>query len=190
MGRWEPNTRERLRHAALELFLERGYESTTAAEIAERAGMAKSTFFRHYTDKREVLFDGNDVLSHRCIEAINAAPADATVFDILHAGLGAIAPMFEPHQRAWQRQRSTVITRNHELRERDLLKREALTAAVTDALKQRGLPTVTAGLAAELAHLALRTAFARWLESDTDQELGHLMSEALQELRTALPTFE
>lgn len=186
MSRWESNTPERLRDAALELFLERGYESTTAAEIADRAGAAKSTFFRHFTDKREVLFAGQELLVDLCTEAISDTPTEATTFDALYAALRAMATLFEKDRRAWYRQRQTVITENHELRERDLLKREALTAAIVVALRQRGLASPTADLAAEIGHLTLRIAYFRWIDGVEDDELGELVGEALGELRTAM----
>jgi hypothetical protein len=58
MTRWEPNARGRLEQAALALYGERGFENTTVAEIAARAGLTERTFFRHFADKREVLFAG------------------------------------------------------------------------------------------------------------------------------------
>ena len=62
MGRWKPDARGRLEQAAFELFTERGFEQTTVAEIAERAGLTERTFFRYFADKREVLFAGADAL--------------------------------------------------------------------------------------------------------------------------------
>lgn len=187
MGRWEPGTRERLRDAALELFLERGYENTLAAEIAERAGAAKSTFFRHFTDKREVLFVGQEPLVDLSTKAIDEAPVDATVFDVLDAALRAMTTLFEEDRRAWYGRRQAVITDNPELRERDLLKREALTAAMVVSLRRRGLASPAADLAAEIGHLALRIAYFRWIDGDEDDELGKLVGEALDELRTIMP---
>ncbi|MFD4637607.1 TetR/AcrR family transcriptional regulator [Lentzea sp. NPDC058436] len=185
MSRWEPNTGERLRDAALELFLERGYENTTAAEIAERAGTAKSTFFRHFTDKREVLFAGQDLLARLCAEAISGADAGTGAFDLLAAALRAMTTAFDQSRRTWYRQRQTVIADNHELRERDLLKREVLTEAIAVALRTRGLAAPTADLTAEVGHLALRVAYSRWINDARDHDLGVLADEALGELRTA-----
>src|SRR5689334_10481885 len=94
MGRWEPNARERLERAALALFVEHGYDATTVAEIADRAGLTKSTFFRHFADKREVLFGGQDMLAERFTEAIAAAAPAATTMDCLAAALAASAVAF------------------------------------------------------------------------------------------------
>src|SRR5579875_4124931 len=94
MARWEPNARQRLERAALELFVERGYDATTVAEIAERAGLTKSTFFRHFSDKREVLFGGQDRMTELFVGAARDAPPDATVVDCLAAALVAAAEVF------------------------------------------------------------------------------------------------
>ena len=82
MGRWEPDARGRLMQAALELYGERGFEQTTVAEIAQRAGLTERTFFRHFADKREVLFSGEVddlVLSALADARPSAAPIDAIV---------------------------------------------------------------------------------------------------------------
>ena len=75
MGRWEPDSRGRLQEAALALFSEHGFDQTTAAEIAARAGLTERTFFRHFADKREVLFGGSEVLQERIVSDVAAAPA-------------------------------------------------------------------------------------------------------------------
>jgi hypothetical protein len=105
MARWEPNARQRLERAALALFTEHGYDATTVAEIADRAGLTKSTFFRHFADKREVLFGGQDLLTELFTEAIRTAPPSATTADCLAAALQAAAAAFTPdrHDLAPQR---------------------------------------------------------------------------------------
>ena len=75
MGRWEPDARGRLEQAALELFEERGYARTTVGDIASRAGLTERTFFRYFTDKREVLFSGSGAVESLMVESIAAAPA-------------------------------------------------------------------------------------------------------------------
>ncbi|WP_022907304.1 TetR/AcrR family transcriptional regulator, partial [Curtobacterium sp. B18] len=81
MARWEPGARERLVIAAVDLFTEQGYDATTVVEIAERAGVTKSTFFRHFPDKRELLVAGQETLSRLLAEGIAEAPAEATPLD-------------------------------------------------------------------------------------------------------------
>src|ERR1700742_5176667 len=94
MGRWAPGAKGRLEEAAMELFDERGFEDTTVADIAERAGLTKRTFFRYFGDKREVLFSGSAQLQAKFVEAIAAAPAEAAPLDAVAAGLDAMADVF------------------------------------------------------------------------------------------------
>src|ERR1700753_2765333 len=97
MGRWEPGARERLVIAAVDLFTEQGYDATTVTQIAERAGVTKSTFFRHFPDKRELLVAGQDMLSRLLVEGIAQAPSGASPLDAVGAGLerasAAMGPM-------------------------------------------------------------------------------------------------
>ena len=185
MGRWEPNARERLAGAALELFAERGYEGVTVAEIAERAGLAKSTFFRHFADKREVLCGGPDGLGRVLTDAIVGAPDTATPIAAVGAALDAAALAFGPERRPWVRKRQEVIEDNNDLRERELLKRAALREAMADALRKRGAPDPAASLAAELGGLALHNALARWIAPAEDRGFADLAHEELDGLRAA-----
>lgn len=188
MSRWQPNARERLVRAALELFLERGYDSVTVAEIAERAGLTKRTFFRHLADKREVLFLGEDVLSRLMADAITGAPPSATPIDAIAAALEAAATAFPPERRDIALQRQAVIARNTDLQERESAKRATLAAAMADALRERGVRDPTASLAAELGSLAFRTTFSRWADPTSEQQFAELARETLQELRAATAT--
>src|SRR3979490_381159 len=85
MTRWKPDAQGRLMSAAIELFDEQGYEATTVAEIAERAGLTERTFFRYFSDKREVLFSGSHELQRLWLEGVAAAPADATPLAVVAA---------------------------------------------------------------------------------------------------------
>src|ERR1700722_12739618 len=185
MARWEPDARERLVRAALGLFAEHGYDNTTAAQIAERAGLTKSTFFRHFPDKRDVLAAGQDTLCQLFEEGIGSAPASATPLEAVAAGLDAAAEAFTPERRDMGRKMRAAIAASSELQERDTLKRVGLAMAITDALKIRGVPDPTARLAAEIGILALRTAHARWSDPNNRQELALLARESLHELQTA-----
>ncbi|GAA0496716.1 TetR family transcriptional regulator [Paractinoplanes deccanensis] len=185
MARWEPNARERLASSALDLFAERGYEGTTAAEIAARAGLAKSTFFRHFADKREVLFAGQDLIGEAFAAAMRACPPSATPRELLHAALAAAAFAFGDERRAWVVRRQAVIDDNTELRERELLKRASLTAALESALRERGLGERLAALAAEVGSLAFRGAFARWIAPSNARGYAELAREELDALASA-----
>ena len=188
MGRWEPNARERLERAALTLFVEHGYDATTVAEIADRAGLTKSTFFRHFADKREVLFGGQDLLAGLFGDAIRAAPPAATTIDRLAAALESAAPAFTPDRHDLAPQRRAVIAANSELEERELLKRARLAAAMADALRSRGADDTTARLAAELGVLAFSTAYARWAAPDNRQPFTEIAHAALRELQARAAT--
>jgi AcrR family transcriptional regulator len=183
MARWEPNARERLERAALELFTQHGYDATTVAQIADRAGLSKSTFFRHFSDKREVLFGGQDIIADRFAEAIAAAPAAATTADCLAAALGSVSVVFIPERRDLAPRRQAVIAATSELEERQLLKRAHLADAIDGALRARGTDDTTARLAAQLGVLAFSTAYTRWAASGSQRPYAALAREALHELQ-------
>ncbi|MBI0292962.1 TetR family transcriptional regulator [Streptomyces sp. PRKS01-29] len=185
MARWQPNAPERLAVAALELFEERGYENTTVIEIAERAGLTKSTFFRHFQDKREVLFGGS-AMAGVLAEGIAAAPATAEPFEAVAHALDAVGrEAFPPDRRAWVARRRAVIAANPELREREALKGLGLTASMTDALKRRGVPELTSCVAAELGALAMKIAYERWSETTDGDDFGEVARRALRDVRAA-----
>jgi len=185
MARWEPNARERLERAALALFTEHGYDATTVAEIADRAGLTKSTFFRHFTDKREVLFGGQDLLLQVFTDAIKAAPPAATAVDCLAAALEAAAVAFTPERHDLAPQRRAVIAANSELQERELLKRARLSAAMADALRARGTDETTARLAADVGVLGFSTAYMRWAAPENTQPFTAIARAVLRELQTS-----
>ncbi|PRY36689.1 TetR/AcrR family transcriptional regulator [Umezawaea tangerina] len=185
MPRWEPNALERLHTAAIELFAEQGYDATTAAGIAERAGLAKSTFFRHFPDKREVLFFGQEALNGLLAAVVADAPADATPLEAVGAALEATGVAFGPQRWEAVRRRQEIIDAHPELRERELLKREAMTGTMATALRGRGVPEPVASLAAQLGDLALARAYTRWLDPASTSAFGELTRQALDELRSA-----
>ncbi|NEB73710.1 TetR family transcriptional regulator [Streptomyces sp. SID14478] len=186
MGRWEPNARERLAEAAMELFVERGYESATAAEIAQRAGLAKSTFFRHFADKREVLFGGQEVLNTLIADGIAGAPATATPIEALGAALQAASVAFGPERREWVRTRQDIVAGHSDLRERELLKRAALVEVMTRALRARGVPDPAASLVSEIGSIAFRNALERWIAPSAAQpDFAAVAREELDALKAA-----
>lgn len=185
MGRWEPNAQERLVRAALDLFAERGYDNTTVAEIAERAGLTKTTFFRHFPDKREVLSAGQDRHAGLLAEGIAAAPAAATPLEAVAAALDALTASFTEVQREFGPRLLAVVAGNRELRERAVFKRAGLATAVADALRKRDVPDPAAGLAAELGVAAFHEAFGRWVEPANQQTFPELARQALADLRAA-----
>ena len=169
--------------AAIELFDEQGYEATTVAEIAERAGLTKRTFFRYFSDKREVLFSGSHELQRLWLEGVAAAPADATPLAVVVAGLDPVAEMFtERHDFA--RIRAGIIEANPELQERELIKLQTLAGAIKAALVERGVSANAAILAAQAGVTVFHVAFAHWVEQDDPTAFRRLMDESLEELRS------
>lgn len=191
MGRWEPNTRERLVRAALDLFTEQGYDATTINEIAERAGgLTKTTFFRHFPGKREVLFAGQEMHSRLVGDAVAAAPNSATPLQAVASALDAVTATFTDDRRDFSARLREVIAGNSELRERAASKRTALAEAMTDALRKRGVPDPAASLAAELGVRAFYRAFDDWSDPANQQTLTELTRQTLGELRAAIATLD
>ncbi|WP_433305456.1 TetR/AcrR family transcriptional regulator [Actinoplanes sp. CA-030573] len=184
MARWEPGARDRLVVAAVELFTEQGYDATTVAQIAERAGVTKSTFFRHFPDKRELLVAGQETLSRLLAEGIAGAPATATPIEAVAAGLERASSAMGPMNRDLGPRLKAAVAASAELQERDALKSVGMAAAMTRALLDRGVPEVTAALAAELGLLAFKRGYAAWTETDED-DLAKFALAALEELRAA-----
>ncbi|WP_327365933.1 TetR family transcriptional regulator [Streptomyces sp. NBC_01217] len=182
MSRWEPNARGRLEQAAMELYSERGFEQTTVTEIARRAGLTERTFFRHFADKREVLFAGAASLQELLVSALAGAPESAAPIDAVAAALDAAAAVFE-ERREHSRQRQKIIAANAELQERELIKLASLSAALADTLRRRGVADPAASLAAEAGIAVFKIAFERWISGTDQQDMSQLIRESLDELK-------
>jgi AcrR family transcriptional regulator len=182
VGRWEPDARGRLSVAAMELYTERGFEQTTVAEIAERAGLAERTFFRHFSDKREVLFSGADVLQELLVNAVAEAPQAASPIEVI-AEAFAVAGRVLQERRDFARQRQNVIAANPELQERELIKLASLAAAMAGALRLRGVNDQSAALAAEVGVAAFKIGFERWVKEPRSGDLPSDIRESLEELK-------
>ncbi|GLL04767.1 TetR/AcrR family transcriptional regulator [Dactylosporangium matsuzakiense] len=176
MGRWEPDARGRMCEAAMQLYVEHGFEQTTVAEIAARAGVTARTFFRHFTDKREVLFAGSELLLQGMVAALDDAPATATSLDAVTAALDAAAE-FLGRNHAHSCQRQAVITANPELLERELIKMARIAAALAEGLRCRGVPDPEATLAAEAGVVVLRVAFVTWVSRPDPTDLAATMHD-------------
>ena len=182
MTRWEPDARGRLAQAAMELYSERGFEQTTVAEIAERAGLTERTFFRHFADKREVLFAGATALQELVVSAVSGAPEPAAPIDAAVAGVQAAAALLQ-EDREFARQRQAIIVGSAELRERELIKLASLSAAIAEALRGRGVPEPAASLTAEVAIAVFRIAFERWVADTGERDFAQLIGDSLDELK-------
>jgi AcrR family transcriptional regulator len=183
MGRWMPDSAGRLQEAALALYSERGFDQTTAAQIAARAGLTERTFFRHFADKREVLFGGAALLKERLVTGVTEAPAQDGPLDAVGGGLAAASEMLGEFRRDLSRQRHAVIAANPELRERELAKGADYAAAIAEALRRRGVAEPQASLAAEAGMAVFRVALERWSSGSDERGLADVMRDAMAELR-------
>jgi AcrR family transcriptional regulator len=182
MGRWEPNARGRLELAALELYGERGFEQTTVVEIAERAGLTERTFFRHFADKREVLFGGAGALQELLVSTVASAPDSTTPIDAVAAALEVAGALLQ-ERREFARKRQAVIVANAELQERELIKLATLGSAMADVLRQRGVTDPAASLTAEAGIVVFKVAFENWIEQPNQRDFPQLIRQSLDELK-------
>jgi AcrR family transcriptional regulator len=182
MPRWEPDARVRLQQAALALFAERGFDDTTVAQIAERAGLTKRTFFRYFADKREVLFWGAEQLETLFVTALAAAPASAPALGVITAALEGLAERFEG-QRDLVAQRFRIMAASPELHERQLIKIAAMSGAAAEALRARGIGGTAAVLAAQAGVNVMFVAVERWIDPANQAPLRELVADSLAELR-------
>jgi AcrR family transcriptional regulator len=178
MVRWAGDARGRLERAAMELYDERGFDNTTVADIAERAGLTERTFFRYFADKREVLFGGANELQDLMVRAVTNAPYYEPPLVAAAAGLDAAAEFLE-ERRQFARRRQAIIAGNAELRERELIKLASLSAALADALRGRGVNDPAASLTGEIAVGVFKVAFERWVDQANQRPLTELMGESL-----------
>jgi AcrR family transcriptional regulator len=182
MSRWEPNAQGRLQQAALQLYRERGFDQTTVAEIAQRAGLTERTYFRYFADKREVLFWGEGALHELFVNAVVDAPDSVAPIDAVAAGLEAAADLFD-ERRNQARQRQAVIAANPGLQERELIKLASLAAGIADALHHRGVGEPAASLTAHAGVAVFKVAFERWIDGPDDKDLVQHIRESLDELK-------
>ncbi|MEY9891450.1 AcrR family transcriptional regulator [Catenulispora sp. MAP12-49] len=180
MSRWPSNPRGRLEQAAMDLFVERGYDQTTVAEIAERAGLTERTFFRHFSDKREVLFQGGELLRATMVEALAAAPADAPPMAAVHAAVTSVAIFFD-ERHDMSRLRQGIIDAHPELQEREVAKMAMIALALAAGLRERGVADPDARLAADAGIAVFRSAFAQWVRSESGD-----MAKSMKECFAAL----
>jgi AcrR family transcriptional regulator len=159
----------------MELYAERGFGETTAAEIAARAGLTERTFFRYFADKREVLFWGSGAFEKLLVDGVAAAPPSAPPLEAIGAALEAMAAGFEA-RRDFSRQRHAIIRTHAELRERELIKLASVGSAMAEALRRRGVKEPSASLAAKAGIAVLEVAFDRWAEDTKNRKtlLQHL----------------
>ena len=183
MGRWTSGTPERLQAAALELFATRGFEQTTAAEIAQSVGLTERTFFRHFADKREVLFSGQNLLAQAFLRGVDAAPAGATPMEIVAVALRSASSFFADERRSYSRLRQAVIDQNPPLQEREVHKLATLATTLADALRKRGVDEPAATLAAQSGVMVFGVAFGQWIREGEERPFAEIAAALLGELQ-------
>ena len=184
----EDDLRVRLQRAALDLFRERGYDRTTAAQIAARAGVTERTFFRQFPDKREVLFDGEAILRAALTAAVADGPDGPGPLDLLFHAFRSVVPLLEVN-RPYAKPRHEVISATPALHERELAKLEVLTEALADALRERGVADLRAVLTAHTGMAAFAHATISWL-ANPEPGLGERLDLVLSELKAILAASE
>ncbi|RKT82547.1 TetR/AcrR family transcriptional regulator [Saccharopolyspora antimicrobica] len=182
MGRWQPDAEGRLQRAALELIADRGYDRITVTEIAASAGLTERTFFRYFADKREVLFAGQDQFIALVVDALVAAPPDLAPLEAIVTAFGATTAWFD-ERRALARSRQGAIDAHPDLQERELAKIAKLSAAMAQALRDRGASEPQAALAAAAGVAAFRFGFAQWLADADEHDLESHILSAVEDLR-------
>jgi AcrR family transcriptional regulator len=180
VSRWQPNAPERLQQAAFDLYTERGYDRTTVAEIAKRADLTERTFFRHFADKREVLFAGGDRFRAALVAPVDAAPLSAGPLEAVAAGIEAAGAVFPAL--VLVRRRRALILANPELQERELIKLASLSSSLGEALRRRGVTSTAAELAASSGVAVLQTALTRWVEDPAERPWTVHVHAAMDEL--------
>ena len=185
MARWETDARGRLERAALELFAEQGFAATTVPEITARAGLTTRTFFRHFTDKREVLFVGDEI-PDLARAALAAAPAGLDPVVLLEQGLRRVAADRFEGRREEVRLRRGLIAAEPSLRERDAQKRADLVRVIGPGLVTRGVDPVDAALLAETTVVVLHVALNTWLDRSDERPLADVVSDCFERLRAVL----
>jgi len=185
MPRWAPRAEDRLREAALELFLEHGYENVTVAEITTRAGLTRRSFSRYFTDKRDVLFAGSERLPGILARSIGNADSTLSSFEALLTGLVDVAGVLADQVPLAAQQRA-VVRASPELQERGRTKFAAVTDAVADALRDRGAAESEATLLAQVGVAIFRTAFEHWTDQPDGVGLPVRIREVAAELAASL----
>jgi AcrR family transcriptional regulator len=186
MARWRPGTRERLQSIALQLFLDRGFENTTVADIARAADVTERTFFRHFGDKREVLFAGQDDFLELFVGPIRDAPADTLPIDLVARALAGAGTYFTEDRREWSRRRQRAIDAEPALGERELAKLSGLSTRLAELFRERGVPEPAATLVAQSGVTVFHLAFSQWIAPDETRTLPELATERLDALASTM----
>ena len=182
MARWEPGTAERLQKAALELFATRGFEQTTATDIAQSVGLTERTFFRHFSDKREVLFHGQEFFVQAFLAGVDTAPPGTSPMGVIASALHHASFLFPDERRSYSRTRQSVIDQNPALQERELHKLAGLATTLAETLRARGVDEPAATLAAQSGVTVFGVAFTQWIREGEQRSLADIEAAVMEEL--------
>ena len=189
MPRWDAQTEERLRTAAIELFLELGYENVTVAQIDDRAGLTRRTFSRYFADKRDVLFAGSDRLPGLLAEALSRVDPQLPSFEALVTALADVGTVLGTQVVQHAAQRREIIAASPELQERGRTKFAAVADALAAQLVQRGSEPASATLLADIGVAIFRAGLSRWAENPASNDLAACLREVGAELAGVVETF-
>jgi AcrR family transcriptional regulator len=146
--------KEAIRQAALDLFSERGFDAVSVTDIAERAEVGRTTFFRYFGDKQEVLFSEP---AEAAADAASGKPAPAerigsSLAAALAAARGLVVGYVEviTADHAEYERHQELVTSNPELYARSLVKQRRYAAELTDRLRSWGATSAVARQAAEI----------------------------------------
>ena len=181
MPRWEPQARDRLRDAALELFLAHGFDNVTVAQITERAGLTRRTFSRYFADKRDVLFAGSEQLPVALADAVGRADPALAPFEAMLSALTEVGDLLAD-QVQHAAERRAIVQASPELQERGRTKFAEATGALGAALEQRGTEGATAALLAPVGAAIFWVAFDRWARQPGRASLADRIRETAAEL--------
>ncbi|OCJ07173.1 hypothetical protein A6U86_08845 [Rhizobium sp. AC27/96] len=174
MPRNREEVRRRLMEAALELYQERGYEQTTAAEIAQKAGVTERTFFRHFPDKREMFFHGETALGEMLTAAVRNAPRELGPWETLFKAFRSAEKLFIENRHISEPGRR-IVAASPALQERQAAKVNSLTEALAAELRERGVAARRASLIAKIGMAVLAHAVASWLDGGSQELDDHLI---------------
>ncbi|HEY2061612.1 MAG TPA: helix-turn-helix domain-containing protein [Amycolatopsis sp.] len=166
----------------MELYGEHGYDNVTVTQIAERAGITRRSYFRYFPDKREVLFAGSDRLPVAVADAVLASDVSESPLSAVLAAVGRVgAQLVELVEGSGARR--AVIASSVELQERERTKFAAVTAAIRDALEQRGVESARARLVAQVAVVVFQNAFDQWVDGRGKRDFGSCLDAVSASLR-------
>ena len=186
MSRWQANPKQRLEQAALDLFIEQGFAETTVPEITARAGLTKRTFFRHFTDKREVLFTHEEQLTPIVASLMAGAPASFSPLRLIKLALETVAVTRFEVQFEYLHRRRVIVQSDEGLRERETRRQSILSEAISRGFVDRGVDELSAILAAQIAVSVLNVSVDRWLDEEGKRPLSDVIRGSLVTLQSVL----